>query len=238
MPVEVSRIVGGTPLRPALHEHGSSTQPVDAHTCSMRDCAVVKAMETIEVLEHILTFVPSRQIVLLQMVNKTWRLLINNSPQLYPHLFIEPRWRHPAKAFRLLHLTTMPGLSIKRGDSVHLGQWVEARMSLAAAQKIADLKSNDANFQNTADLLITQPPLRAISAFVYGSKKTPKAHSKMFCDAGITLDFMADVAQVVLKNNKHGDNAESVFKAIISFGVQSDAAPRMRSTTRTVTKVT
>jgi hypothetical protein len=108
---------------------------------------------------------------------------------------------------------------------------------LAAAQMIVALSGNGATPHCTADLLITQPPLRAMSAFRIGSNRTSKAHLKMFCDAGITLGFVADVAQDMLKKNKHGDSYESVFKAIVSFGAQSDAAPRMRSTTRTVTKI-
>jgi len=237
-PFEVSRMVGGVPSRPDCNEHAyHNPEAVDVHTCSTSPCAVVKAMHTVELLEHMLSFLPTRQIVVLQTVNKRWCSLIQSSPQLLPHLFIEPRWRHPSKDFQLLRLTTIPGLEIKRGDAVHLGQWVEVRISLGAAQTIAALKDNDAIPSHTADPLITQPPLRAMSGFRHGSNRTSKTHWKISCDAGITLGFMADVAQDILRKNKHGDSYKSVFKAIVSFGVQSDAAPRMRSTTRTVTKV-
>ena len=96
---------------------------------------MAKAVNTIEILEHVCTFLPSRQVLSLRLVNKKWRSLVYDSPQLSLHLFVEPRWSHPATEFQLL-LLTVPGLEIKRGDPVRLGQWVEVRMSLGAAKEI------------------------------------------------------------------------------------------------------
>lgn len=71
----------------------------------------------------------------------------------------------------------------------------------------------------------------------------PTAHTKMSCDAGITLGFLAEVAQWIFEKHERLLQVESlgdkvvVFKAIVSYCVQSDAAPRMRSATRTVTEI-
>ena len=94
-----------------------------------------RAVNTVEILEHVCTFLSTRQVLSLQMVNKKWRSLVYASPQLSLHLFVEPRWSHPATEFQLL-LLAIPGLEIRRDDPVHLGQWVEVRMSLNAAKQV------------------------------------------------------------------------------------------------------
>lgn len=159
--------------------------------------------------------------------------------------------------------------------------------------------------QQTADLLLTQPPLVGVQAFVVvadgephsrqrqdcqdgnvnvrlpsvGTKSsspsssepdsegisipskstTPSRHSKLACDAGITLGFMADVAHFLLRDwelthggggggggekesDLDGEQQEEkavvvVFRAIVSFCSQTDGAPRVRSGTRFVTEV-
>ena len=86
-PVEVSRRTGGSPSRPFFYQHDSA-RSVHPHTCDSMDCAMVKAMNTIEILEHICTFLAPIDVLQLQMVNKKWRSLVVHSPQLSPHLFI------------------------------------------------------------------------------------------------------------------------------------------------------
>lgn len=291
-PFETSRRTGGRPLRPSVYEHDSATA-AHPHTCDSLDCAMVKAMNTIEILEHVCTFLAPIQVLRLQLVNKKWRALVVHSPKLCFHLFIEPQWSHPAMKFQLL-LLGIPGLEIKRGNPVHLGQWVEVRMNLAAAKEIsATLEKitatagnipgtlngaflrlsrpfND-DFQtrrpavrfvppipllqpNHADLFITQPPLKGMQAFLvdaHGASleaanpedTVEPAHAKMSCDAGITLGFLTEVAVWMFEKRKRSlqgedhQNKVAVFKAIVSFCVQSDAAPRMRSATRTVTEI-
>jgi hypothetical protein len=80
------------------------------------------------------------------------------------------------------------------------------------------------------------------------------ARSKLACDAGITLGFMAEAANFLLRDLEllasGGQGSEDqngkqqrekdvvvVFRAIVSFCAQTDGAPRMRSGTRFVTKV-
>jgi hypothetical protein len=229
---------------------------------------MVKAINTIEILEHVCTFLAPIDVLQLQLVNKEWRSLVVHSPQLSPHLFVEAQWSHSAINFQLL-LLVIPGLQIRRDDSVHLGQWVEVRMSLAAAKEIlATAKKNKISSlrpippilmlqPNSADLFITQPPLKGMQAFLVGSHDVtletacsgnrqtvaPEAHAKISCDAGITLGFLAEVAEWMfgkrerlLQDENHQDK-EAVFRAIVSYCVQSDAAPRMRSATRTVTEI-
>lgn len=110
---------------------------------------------------------------------------------------------------------------------------------------------------NYADLFITQPPLKGIQGFLVDAQDATSetanpedqqitasmAHAKMSCDAGITLGFLAEVAQWMFEKHERLLQVESlgdkvvVFKAIVSYCVQSDAAPRMRSATRTVTEI-
>jgi hypothetical protein len=71
----------------------------------------------------------------------------------------------------------------------------------------------------------------------------PTTHAKLSCDAGITLGFLAEVAEWMFEKRERllqredHSNTVVVFKAIVSYYVQSDAAPRMRSATRTVTEI-
>lgn len=113
-----------------------------------------------------------------------------------------------------------------------------------------------------ADLMITQPPLKGMQAFLMDAKDSalhhgtseaeytdqqsiviPVVHSKISCDAGITLGFVADVAEELPEKRKTSDKVEYhqdkvvVFKAIVSYCVQSDAAPRKRSKTKIVTSI-
>lgn len=108
-----------------------------------------------------------------------------------------------------------------------------------------------------ADLFITQPPLKGMQAFLVDAQNVtldtacpkdrrttaPIAHAKMSCDAGITLGFLADVTEWMFEKHEKLIQVENlgnkvvVFKAIVSYCVQSDAAPRMRSATRTVTEI-
>jgi hypothetical protein len=134
VPFENSHVTGGRPLRPNFYEQ-VSPGPVHPHTCDSLDCAMVKVMTTVEVLEQICTYIPSYQVLSLRLVSKKWRSLISGSPQLSIHLFLEPRWSYPATEFLLLRLV-LPGLEIKRGDPIHLGQWVEVQMNLDAAKEI------------------------------------------------------------------------------------------------------
>lgn len=125
--------------------------------------------------------------------------------------------------------------------------------------------------QQIADLLLTQPPLVGVQASVVAvggeeedsisrdreasDPNEPKelARSKLACDAGITLGFMAEAANFLSRDlellasggqgleDQNGKQREKdvvvVFRAIVSFCAQTDGAPRMRSGTRFVTKV-
>lgn len=116
-----------------------------------------------------------------------------------------------------------------------------------------------------SDLVITQPPIVGMQAFIVDVDTTlpdrpastsaeddddqevknttiPAVHSKISCDAGITLGFVASVAQTMLTpamlsndRDEHKDH-KVIFTAIVSY-CQSDTAPRKRSGTRMVTTV-
>lgn len=116
-----------------------------------------------------------------------------------------------------------------------------------------------------SDLVITQPPVVGMQAFIVDADTTlpecpastpaeddddddqievqnttvPAVHSKISCDAGITLGFIASVAQTMLapslrsKDPAQRKNTKVIFTAIVSY-CQTDTAPRKRSGTRMV----
>jgi hypothetical protein len=288
IPVEVARIFSTGPSTwTTTEKQRAEAGPITPHICSNPRCAVTKVFQTIELLEHILTYLPTSDILPLQLVNKTWKDLMLQSPSLRTHLFVHSRWLHPASDFQLLSLN-IPGLEIKRVSPVRLGHWVELRMNLTAARFIktqqrwrradhppgafchnrfferCDCEREIAGSEHAlallcplhVDLLISQPPVKSMQMFFVdadadtSATKFEKWHepsntedewpwgtglqplSKISCDAGITLGFAADLAM-----DAEDENDVLILRAIISYCVQSDAAPRKRLTTRRVTRI-
>jgi hypothetical protein len=145
-------------------------------------------------------------------------------------------------------------------------------------QKQTRPSSSNLTPQQTADLLLTQPPVVGVQASVVvadgaaprednddnddnddDDDTTTLARSKLACDAGITLGFLAEAANLLLRDSKRlpsggggggdssgkldGGNGKGkqelvvVFRAIVSFCAQTDGAPRVRGGTRFVTSV-
>ena len=105
------------------------------------------------------------------------------------------------------------------------------------------------------DLFVIQPPVLGMQAFVILAKEIadesgatedlamatePRPCAKLWCDAGITLGFLAETAQSLLASQKAGpSNAEDaivVFKAIMSF-CAPEQSPKKRTNTRSVTRL-
>lgn len=296
LPSETSHITRRKPSQPLPVETQQSQRHLPQHTCDTVNCAAKKVLSTPELLENILIHLSSKDSLSFQLVSRTWHNLITTSPSLRLHHFIEPQWRRPTPDFQLLPCTFIPGMDIRRGEPVHLGQWIEVEMTLGAAQVIAttatrphdqspsnDIRAQKSNalshdvfsepwtpatLPQTASLLITQPPVVGMQALVVDGQhpdlpatsdteespiqqhdRTTSLIWKLACDAGITLGFMADVAQRLLRDHRDRSDGESergqqdegemkvVFRAIVSFCSQTDIAPRRRSGTRFVTGV-
>ncbi|KAK5736649.1 hypothetical protein LTR17_007306 [Elasticomyces elasticus] len=109
--------------------------PLEPHTCTAAVCAVAKVFETTELLEVILAFFESKEILRLRSVSPHWNATINTSPELRLHLFYYPQFTRPASGFQLLPLS-LPGLLIELGDPIHLGRWISASFTLDAARTI------------------------------------------------------------------------------------------------------
>ena len=105
------------------------------------------------------------------------------------------------------------------------------------------------------DLLITQPPVLGMQAFIIlpnaaavqdsasdqlSLEIEPRACAKLWCDTGITLGFLAETAQSLIASQNSGpsnmEEATVVFKAIISF-CSPNEAPKKRTNTRSVTRL-
>lgn len=254
LPIETARITSGRPMgnfigRPLRAE------PLVPHICSSDECAVTTVLETPEILEQILNYLQPAEILPFQLVNKKWQALMHDSPALYPSLFVEPRWTRPASNFQLLQLPSImaPGLTIRKCEQIHLGQWVEVRMDRNTASKLDRLCHDSA-----PDYMIVQPPVTSFlgyliransdtpeprfitgndSAMGSSSTRDIEPHHKINRDSGISLGQLAHHADRFLQKSKHHDKTHVVFRAIVSFSAQTDAAPRMRSTTTRVTTV-
>ena len=301
LPSETSHITRRRPSQPLPTTTQDSQQHIPQHTCNSPSCAAAKVLSTPELLESTLAYLPTKSILSLRHVSKTWHSLTTTSPSLRLHLFLEPQWNRPAIDFQLLPCTTISGLQIVRGEPVHLGQWIEVQMTPRAARSISRKiykrprpkkhrgafapsipyeveevsGSDDENQQHqhppspsiltpqqTADLLLTQPPLVGVQASVVVASAQPHvggdddndtpplplASSKLACDAGITLGFMAAAVNFLLRDleflggpgdslGRQDEEVVVVFRAIVSFCARTDGAPRMRGGTRFVTKV-
>lgn len=282
LPTEVSHITSQVAQQRTILTE-PAPQILEPHLCDRPACAASRVWETAELLENILTFLPTNHVLPLRSVKKSWNILIQESPSLRLHLFVYPNWQHLATKFRLLPLS-LPGLEIRRGNPVQLGHWIEIHMDSQAANTIMKDSRDDIRsvrspmFFNDfepagpqvptpqplppyADLLITQPPVVGMQAFIVDANATvpskahpvavndqklapevPAAHSKLSCDAGLTMGFLAEIANKMLTKRTRGmydvhyENERVVFKAIVSFG-QCDTAPRKRSGTRTITQI-
>lgn len=254
LPIETARITSGRPMGNSIGRP-LPQQPLIPHFCTSDECAVTTVLETPEVLEQILNHLQPAEILPLQLVNKKWQALMHDSPTLYPNLFVEPRWARPASNFQLLQLPSVmaSGLTIRKCEQIHLGQWVEVRMDRDVASKLNRLCHDSA-----PDYMIIQPPVTSMLGYLVNansnaaeqrfmpgddpilSPSSPQdiePHHKIHRDSGIGLGQLAHHADRFLQQSKHHDKTHVVFRAIVSFSAQTDAAPRIRSTTTRVTTV-
>ena len=190
LPTETSHITRRKPP-PVEREQQPKQQHLPQHTCSNPNCAAQKILSTPELLENILIHLPTKTLLPLQLVSSTWHTLITTSPTLRLHPFLEPQWQRPTTSFLLLPCTSIPGLQIRPAEPVHLGQWIEVKMTPQAAQSIGTATTKttrppnlnpfrsqkpDAYFSSQpyppvatlqpANLLIAQPPIIGMQAFI------------------------------------------------------------------------
>ncbi|KAK3051811.1 hypothetical protein LTR09_007111 [Extremus antarcticus] len=117
--------VGSVPLHTAIQ----------LHSCTAEVCAVKKCLETTELLERILVFLPTSDILTVRWTNRKWNATIQESPELRLHFFTYSQWNRPGSDFQLLPVV-LPGLTIERGATIHLGQWVTITITAEAARRI------------------------------------------------------------------------------------------------------
>ncbi|KAJ9624871.1 hypothetical protein H2203_004821 [Taxawa tesnikishii (nom. ined.)] len=71
--------------------------------------AMSQVLDTPELLEQILTYLPPLELLVLQRVSQLWNGTINASPELQRQLFMRPDWRLEAKAFDPWREINRPG---------------------------------------------------------------------------------------------------------------------------------
>ena len=269
-----------------------ATSDLQDHTCESAVCAVARVFETTELLELILSFLETKDVISLRRTSKQWNSTVCESPQLRLHFFTYGQWARPGSQFQLLPLS-VPGLSIGLGDELHLGRWIKITFTPECAKRISrnadptrrvrarsifeGLRgglgsrrrgSNDTwpatkptpNTNSTLqyeDLLVTQPPLLGMQAFIVFTDdeqekenfcdpddESPPSEllpcAKLSCDAGITLGFLAETAQSLLNSQPAGPStatdARVAFKGIMSF-CPAETTPKRRTRTRIVTPI-
>lgn len=119
-------------------EPSSTSSPsLEPHKCRPEQCAALKVFGTTELLETILGFLDTKEILSIQRTNQFFYCIINNSPRLKLHHFVHGQWYRPASDFQLLPFNILPGLTLQKGKKVHLGQWISISMTLEAARRLA-----------------------------------------------------------------------------------------------------
>lgn len=137
--VAVSQIHSGGSVSPESEaeepQEPPPSIPLEQHVCSAEACAVSKVFETTELLEIILKFLDTDNVLALRRTSSKWNAVTKKSPTLRLHFFVHPRWDLHPQNFELLDLK-IPGLSIERGDPLDMGHWVLIKMNTAAARRI------------------------------------------------------------------------------------------------------
>ena len=105
------------------------------HTCSAAECAITKVLETPELLEIVLSFMGTSDVLAVRRINSKWQGVTQNSPLLKLHYFVNPQWNRHPKDYELLDLN-LPGLTIASSDPVDMGRWIKVTMTRAAASQI------------------------------------------------------------------------------------------------------
>ncbi|KAI7513235.1 hypothetical protein KC347_g1712 [Hortaea werneckii] len=283
----------------AYFNHSSNANETSHHHhCVSTTCSLREVFRTTELLELILSFIETKDILAQRLTSKQWASTTVASPQLRLHFFYYPQFTRPADEFMLLPLS-LPGLLIQQGEPLHLGRWIHISMTEAAAKAIcpfdavprkrlrsrsffeglrgglgaragsssdqwpkADEHAVSSSTGNTGigalqykDLFFAQPPVVGMQAFIYTDStyvsadnaddlpKQPCACAKLSCDAGITLGFLAETAQSLLRSQQDepassasATNVRVVFKAIVSF-TKGESAPRKRGASRRISRI-
>lgn len=295
----------GTSQDADLNNPSNPNETPNSHNCLSATCSLREVFRTTELLELILSFIETKDILAQRLTSKQWASTIVASPQLKLHFFYYPQFTRPADEFILLPLS-LPGLLIQQGEPLHLGRWIHVSMTEAAAKAIHPLDSmprkrlrsrsffeglrgglgtragsssdqwprpdersvnsntgtEGVNALQYKDLFVAQPPVVGMQAFIYTDStssssfsssseedadaspiKQPCACAKLSCDAGITLGFLAETAQSLLRS-RQAEPASSaavkdvrvVFKAIVSF-TKGESAPRKRGASRRISRI-
>ena len=119
----------------ACQTESAPTTSLSQHTCTFAECAVTRLFETTELLECILGFSITNDVLPFRLINHKWNATIEQSPELRLNFFVLPQWLRPSTEFSLLPLS-MPGLETKLGQPIDLGQWVQVTMTAEAARRI------------------------------------------------------------------------------------------------------
>src|ERR1700761_6612116 len=88
---------------------------VEQHTCAATPCAVKTVFETTELLELVLSFLETKDILSSRLTGRKWAVIIHESPLLRLHFFTFGQWSRPGAQFQLLPLR-LPGLRFELGE--------------------------------------------------------------------------------------------------------------------------
>ena len=136
-PDEQSLRYGQRKTESAIEDHESIAKSgLIHHECASAVCAVARVFETTELLELIISFLETKDIIPLRLTSKQWNSTICESPQLRLHFFTYGQWARPGSQFQLLPLS-VPGLAIELGHELHLGRWIKITFTPECARRIS-----------------------------------------------------------------------------------------------------
>ena len=110
-------------------------QPLERHTCPNSVCSMRRVLDTTELLEIVLGFLETKDVLSLRRTSKHWHSVVEQSPQLRLHFFTYGQWNRPGSQFKPLPLS-VAGMVIERGPEVHLGSWIKVSFTYEAARRI------------------------------------------------------------------------------------------------------
>lgn len=105
------------------------------HSCSAEDCSLKRVFQLPEILEIICQHLDLQDVLAFRGVSQHCDYTVREFKKIQLRFFITPQWRRPGADFEVVPLT-LPGLTIERGEELHLGQWIKVAITPEAAKRI------------------------------------------------------------------------------------------------------
>lgn len=127
---------GVSRVEPLSTAAAASSISLRVHQCDRVECAAQRVLATTELLEQILSYQTTHDVLELRRVARMWQQTVDESPYLRRHRFIRAQWRRHPSTFILLAMSA-PGISIGLSGTSEAEQRVVVILTPETAAKIA-----------------------------------------------------------------------------------------------------